>query len=638
MVPGPESSAGAPPPPPNTAEPPRRGDTRRRRGGKPGGPKQPGRPLRPSAHVADAPEPSLSPLYKTRMCQFYLEGLCGKGALCPYAHGEEDLRASPDFERTSVCPVMLGRGQCTRPGCRYAHKSEELRVAPGLLKTKMCSFFLKGLCVVGEACRFAHGEDELREALDVQKKAEERAPAYNHSEEVVLDREKRRMAFFSGANVNIKGNEASASAMSFGATSMTVDAAGVVSFSSGGQRSRRWGKADEAAAAPEGAAAAHHETPADLQTGDAPAPQTCNLICKDMASEEVGRGVSDASTAQEVAFPEDERHHQGLAVLIRAAEAQRATVVVAQDSQKQNSATAKRSESEAAPKDEVAETKVDKEQALRCQASPAKPKQPVLIVAASDPQCGVSMDKTVIPPWRKTANPIAERQPGRVLVQTDMDADILDEFSAEPASVALSEAMAGPAARKTSSAAEAKDAQSTSPPKRQAPQQPARVRLLDIEDSSILLEMCPSAVSKEDGRKTGKKGVRRARGAASDCPVAGKASSSCEAAGCPAAAAGTDCPAATAADCPVAKAVQATAAVASCSGAGSQACALCPRFCAGSETRLESCLACNAGVKVITRNTFIDVSYEDEEDDDSDSDREGRAQARGKPGKRSKSL
>mmetsp|Transcript_126933 Transcript_126933/g.201274 ORF Transcript_126933/g.201274 Transcript_126933/m.201274 type:complete len:523 (-) Transcript_126933:142-1710(-) len=112
--------------------------------------------------------PAVTPLYKTRLCNFHSIGACRNGSSCSFAHGQEDMRASPDFERTSVCPVMLNNGVCDKASCRYAHNAEELRTAPGLLKTKMCSFFLNGLCVVGEACRFAHSVEELREAVLVQ--------------------------------------------------------------------------------------------------------------------------------------------------------------------------------------------------------------------------------------------------------------------------------------------------------------------------------------------------------------------------------------------------------------------------------------------------------------------------------------
>jgi len=112
----------------------------------------------------------VSPLYKTRLCSFYSAGACRAGPLCGFAHGELDLRPAPDFERTSVCPVLLKDGACRRYGCRYAHKSSELRVSPVMLKTKLCSFhFEHGGCVVGDACRFAHSHQELREASEVQE-------------------------------------------------------------------------------------------------------------------------------------------------------------------------------------------------------------------------------------------------------------------------------------------------------------------------------------------------------------------------------------------------------------------------------------------------------------------------------------
>lgn len=113
--------------------------------------------------------PDVNPLYKTRLCNFYMEGACQKGSRCSFAHGHDDLRDSPDFSRTSVCPALLNIGECRKPDCRYAHNAAELRVASGLLKTKMCSFHLSGLCIVGEACRFAHTAEELQEALEVQR-------------------------------------------------------------------------------------------------------------------------------------------------------------------------------------------------------------------------------------------------------------------------------------------------------------------------------------------------------------------------------------------------------------------------------------------------------------------------------------
>lgn len=110
------------------------------------------------------------------MCEFWKVNKCRKGAACSYAHGEEDLRLSPDFERTSVCPAFLKTGHCSNPSCRYAHSVDELRVAPNLLKSKMCSFFLDGRCVVGKACRFAHSVQELSLSAELLRKATEDVP------------------------------------------------------------------------------------------------------------------------------------------------------------------------------------------------------------------------------------------------------------------------------------------------------------------------------------------------------------------------------------------------------------------------------------------------------------------------------
>lgn len=109
----------------------------------------------------------VSPLWKTRLCEFWQVGKCRKGSLCSFAHGQDDLRPSPDFECTSVCPVFLHTGKCDAKGCRYAHSVQQLRVQPHLLKSKMCSFHMLGRCVVGPACRFAHSEEELQEAQAV---------------------------------------------------------------------------------------------------------------------------------------------------------------------------------------------------------------------------------------------------------------------------------------------------------------------------------------------------------------------------------------------------------------------------------------------------------------------------------------
>mmetsp|Transcript_3926 Transcript_3926/g.13117 ORF Transcript_3926/g.13117 Transcript_3926/m.13117 type:complete len:678 (+) Transcript_3926:106-2139(+) len=144
------------------------GASRGRRGGV--GRDTPAHPPVASA-TACGPAP-LSPLYKTRMCNFFVVGACRAGPLCGFAHGDAELRPSPNFERTSICPTMLRSGACNKAGCRYAHRSVDLKSSPVMLKTKLCSFhFEGGGCIVGEACRFAHTAGELMEASVVQQEA-----------------------------------------------------------------------------------------------------------------------------------------------------------------------------------------------------------------------------------------------------------------------------------------------------------------------------------------------------------------------------------------------------------------------------------------------------------------------------------
>lgn len=156
------ASAGAAPPPLDTSQ----------RGGKGG--RRPKRVQAGKVEPGDSKAPPVGPLWKTRICSFFAAGGCRNAAQCPFAHGEEDLMPSPDFERTSVCPFLLSRGRCDKPGCRYAHHAEELRVQEGLLKTKMCAFYQHDQCIVGEACRFAHSEREIQDALAMQRAAAQR--------------------------------------------------------------------------------------------------------------------------------------------------------------------------------------------------------------------------------------------------------------------------------------------------------------------------------------------------------------------------------------------------------------------------------------------------------------------------------
>jgi hypothetical protein len=90
------------------------------------------------------------------MCKFAKAGKCSRKD-CQFAHGDEELRPSPDFEKTSICPNALREGTCNNPDCRYAHSWAELREIPYLVKTTTCKFYAReGHCSFGAKCRFAH--------------------------------------------------------------------------------------------------------------------------------------------------------------------------------------------------------------------------------------------------------------------------------------------------------------------------------------------------------------------------------------------------------------------------------------------------------------------------------------------------
>lgn len=109
----------------------------------------------------------VSPLWKTRLCSYHALGGCNRGASCVFAHGDGELRATPNFAKTSICPDLLKNGICSRAECCYAHSREELNQTPGLLKTRLCSFSVRGACVLGDRCRFAHNIQELQTAAEV---------------------------------------------------------------------------------------------------------------------------------------------------------------------------------------------------------------------------------------------------------------------------------------------------------------------------------------------------------------------------------------------------------------------------------------------------------------------------------------
>lgn len=99
-------------------------------------------------------------LQKTRLCVYYLQGKCGLGTECTFAHSSSEVRTAPDLKKTQLC-AKFAKGQCTDKTCSFAHGEEELRQPPNF-KRRLCKWNAKGMCHNGAKCGFAHDVKELR--------------------------------------------------------------------------------------------------------------------------------------------------------------------------------------------------------------------------------------------------------------------------------------------------------------------------------------------------------------------------------------------------------------------------------------------------------------------------------------------
>jgi len=99
-------------------------------------------------------------LQKTRLCIYNLEGKCGYGKSCTFAHTASEVRNAPDLSKTQLCE-KFEEGKCTNENCVYAHGFAELKDAPNF-KKRLCKWHSKGSCRNGTGCGFAHGARQLR--------------------------------------------------------------------------------------------------------------------------------------------------------------------------------------------------------------------------------------------------------------------------------------------------------------------------------------------------------------------------------------------------------------------------------------------------------------------------------------------
>jgi len=71
---------------------------------------------------------SLKMLEKTKMCVFFEDSKCTKGANCTYAHALEERQKPPNFYRTKISSKWsAGRCPFSAEACRFAHGKAYIR-------------------------------------------------------------------------------------------------------------------------------------------------------------------------------------------------------------------------------------------------------------------------------------------------------------------------------------------------------------------------------------------------------------------------------------------------------------------------------------------------------------------------------
>lgn len=113
-------------------------------------------------------------LEKTRLCVYFLQGKCGYGSDCMFAHEAAEVNSVPDLRKTQLC-TKFAQGKCTNKKCTYAHGEAELKDPPNF-KKKICKWHAKGHCKNGASCGFAHDIRELRAEAPVKPELMKIAP------------------------------------------------------------------------------------------------------------------------------------------------------------------------------------------------------------------------------------------------------------------------------------------------------------------------------------------------------------------------------------------------------------------------------------------------------------------------------
>lgn len=117
---------------------------------------------------------------KLKCCHaFTNSGYCSKGALCTFAHGEEEIGTpqpvlSEEQKQQLSMPVpckFFVTSYCRNgDNCEYSHDPSVFEPRPLEQKRPVdCVYFEKGICTRGAGCPFAHGPEELQQIMDLHQ-------------------------------------------------------------------------------------------------------------------------------------------------------------------------------------------------------------------------------------------------------------------------------------------------------------------------------------------------------------------------------------------------------------------------------------------------------------------------------------
>lgn len=96
-----------------------------------------------------------------------MQGKCGLGTDCKFAHDPSEVRSVPNLAKTKLCPKFMA-GKCSNENCTFAHGEAELVATPSF-KKKVCVWHQQGKCRNGAKCGFAHDVSEIRGEAPVNK-------------------------------------------------------------------------------------------------------------------------------------------------------------------------------------------------------------------------------------------------------------------------------------------------------------------------------------------------------------------------------------------------------------------------------------------------------------------------------------